>query len=254
VQLLLPVLGWRGLFWAVALLLALAAAMVFMRVPADTPVARPADGLDVGYLHIARHPMFMRTAPLAFFVYGGMIAVQALWAGPWLVRVAGLSPLEAARGLFVLNLAMLAAFFAWGWVSPRLHARGWGATRLIRAGLPVSLAIGALAVWRGPEAGAWTWTAYCAASTGVALSLQQVGQAYPPALAGRALSAYNLVVFAGVFAAQWGIGLAVDVLRALGLGEVSAFRGAFALWGCCGVASAWWFAVRRPHADATTHP
>ena len=28
-------------------------------------------------------------APLGFFSYGGLIAVQALWAGPWLTQVAG---------------------------------------------------------------------------------------------------------------------------------------------------------------------
>jgi hypothetical protein len=40
--------------------------------------------------------------------------------------------------------------------------------------------------------------------------------AFPSALAGRALSAYNLVIFIGVFVVQWGIGLLVDAFRALG--------------------------------------
>ena len=41
--------------------------------------------------------------------------------------------------------------------------------------------------------------------------------AFSPAQAGRALSAYNLVIFAGIFCIQWGLGLMVDVLRAGGL-------------------------------------
>ena len=44
-------------------------------------------------------------------------------------------------------------------------------------------------------------------STFVALAQPAVGMAFPPSLAGRALSAYNLVIFAGVFVVQWGIGL-----------------------------------------------
>jgi hypothetical protein len=57
-------------------------------------------------------------APLGFFNYGGMIAVQSLWAGPWLVRVAGYDPVQAAQGLFTINLAMLATFWTWGLLNP----------------------------------------------------------------------------------------------------------------------------------------
>jgi hypothetical protein len=43
---------------------------------------------------------------------------------------------------------------------------------------------------------------------------------------GRALSAYNLVIFIGVFALQWGIGLMVDAFKSVGWTEVAAFQGA----------------------------
>lgn len=245
VQWLLPVIGWRGLFWVVAAAFAVAMAAIALLVPRDPPPAAAAATGGDGYRVIVRAPVFATYAPLAFFVYGGMIAVQALWAGPWLVQVAGSSPAEAARGLFVLNVAMLGTFFAWGFASPRLHAAGWDSARLMAVGVPLSLVIGALAVVRGADAGAGHWALYCVASTVASLSMQRVGESYPAALAGRALSAYNLVIFAGVFAAQWGIGAAVDGLRALGWSTLSAYRGAFALWGCCGAASALWFAVRR---------
>lgn len=246
VQWLLPAIGWRGLFWVVAAAFAVSMAAIAALVPRDAPAApHPAGGGDGGYRAVLRAPVFATYAPLAFFVYGGMIAVQALWAGPWLVQVAGATPGEAAQGLFVLNVAMLATFFAWGFASPRLHAAGWDSARLIAVGVPLSLAVGAAAVVRGSDAGAWHWALYCTTSTVASLSMQRVGEAYPAALAGRALSAYNLVIFAGVFAAQWGIGVAVDALRAAGWSTVSAYRGAFALWGCCGAASALWFALRR---------
>ena len=61
-------------------------------------------------------------------------------------------------------------------------------------------------------------------STFVALAQPAVGMAFPPALAGRALSAYNLVIFCGVFVVQWGIGLAGGRLRRAGLETVDAFR------------------------------
>ncbi len=248
VQLLLPVLGWRGLFWGVALLLTLAAVLVLLRVPADTPVARPAGGPEVGYLHIARHPMFMRTAPLAFFVYGGMIAVQSLWAGPWLTRVSGWSAAEAAQGLFGINLAMLVAFGTWGLVMPRLVHRGLHAMRLMAWGLPLPLLLLAVIVLLGREAGAAHWAAWCVACTFVSTSQPAVGAAFPAHQAGRALSAFNLVIFAGVFCVQWGLGLLIDALRAMGWSDDAAFRCAFAAFGLCGLAAYGWFLRHRPQA------
>lgn len=74
-----------------------------------------------------------KMAPLAFFNYGGMVAMQTLWAGPWMIRVAGYTPLKSATGLFWINACMLVTFWSWGMVNPwlPLARRGWHATRLI---------------------------------------------------------------------------------------------------------------------------
>ncbi|MEY2780677.1 MAG: hypothetical protein RL307_381, partial [Pseudomonadota bacterium] len=48
--------------------------------------------------------------------------------------------------------------------------------------------------------------------------------------AGRALSAYNLVIFLGVFVIQWGYGLMVDALQSQGIGKVDAYRWALAIF------------------------
>lgn len=248
VQLLLPALGWRGLFWTLALLLALAAALVAVFVPRDEAMAPAADGPAVSYLDIARHPIFVRTAPLAFFVYGGLIAVQSLWAGPWLTRVSGWTAAEAAQGLFGINLAMLLAFGAWGLVMPRLVRRGLHAMRLMAWGLPLPLLLLALIVALGRDAGAAHWAAWCVACTFVSTSQPAVGAAFPADQAGRALSAFNLLIFAGVFCIQWGLGLLIDGLRGAGWSDDAAFRCAFAAFGLCGLVAYGWFLRRRPQA------
>ena len=192
------------------------------------------------YRDIARHPMFVRMAPLGFFLYGGLIAIQSLWAGPWLTRVHGATPTQAAQGLFLVNLCMLFAFLAWGVVMPRLTLRGWTAERLMRTGLLPSLVGLLVLVWLGPAAGAGAWALWCVSATMVTLSQPAVGQAFETALAGRALSAFNLVIFSGVFVLQWSIGLVIDALMAAGFSEVRAFQGAiggFAL--CCWLSWAW---------------
>jgi predicted MFS family arabinose efflux permease len=252
VQWLLPVLGWRGLFWTVAALLALGMLALALAVPRDAPPssATVAAAPAPGYAAIVRHPLFVAMAPLGFWLYGGMIAVQALWAGPWLTRVAGQTAGEAAQGLFIVNLAMLCTFAAWGAVMPRLVRRGWTAPRIMRRGIPLALGLLALNIALGPQAGALHWAAWCVACTAVSVSQPAVGAAFPAAQAGRALSAFNLVIFSGVFTVQWGVGLTVDALRALGLGEVDAFRGAMgALLLLCAVSFAW-FLQRMRAIDA----
>jgi predicted MFS family arabinose efflux permease len=246
VQWLLPLLGWRGLFWWVACLLLLAMVLIVWLVPRDEPAAfaTHADAVP-GYGVIFGHPYFVRLAPLAFVLYGGLVAVQSLWAGPWLTDVAGRSPAQAAQGLFLINLAMLCAFFSWGVLMPPLRRRGVTVNGLIALGVPMSLALLALAIALGSSAGAVMWAAWCVCCTVVSLSQPALAQVFPPALAGRALSAYNLVIFAGVFCVQWSIGLAIDALVSSGWSRPDAVRAAFTLFGLCAAASYGWFLLRR---------
>jgi predicted MFS family arabinose efflux permease len=240
VQWLLPVTGWRGLFWWLALMLVLTMAVLWWRVPGWARGANAGalpSAAPIGYRHIAHHPFFRQMLPIGFVNYGGMVAVQTLWAGPWLVQVAGDSPERAAFGLFAINLSMLTAFWLWGLVNPWLVRRGLVPERLMAWGLPLSLLVLLAIVWLGPRAGWPLWALFCVSSTLVSLAQPAVAQALPPEAAGRALSAYNLVIFAGIFCLQWAIGLAVDGLSALGWDTVASFRGAVALFGLCCLAA-----------------
>ena len=252
VQWLLPLTGWRGLFAAVAGLLLVGVLLIWRLVPADAPAAVAPGQAGGGYRQVFAHPAFRRVAPLGFFAYGGMIAMQSLWIGPWLTQVGGASPAQAAQGLFAVNLAMLLAFLCWGWVMPRLMRRGWAGERLIARAWPASVLCLAWIIWRADQAGAVSWAAWCVLTSVVSLSQPAVGQAFPAALAGRALSAFNLVIFAGVFCLQWGIGLAIDGLRAQGMALVPAYRWAFAAYGLTCVLSFAWLMGGRWRAGVGT--
>lgn len=239
VQWLVPLVGWRPIFLALALLLLLAGALIAWRAPAWTG-PRGNTGLPPshsGYAAVWRHPYFRAMAPVGFFCYGGLLAVQTLWAAPWMVKVAGYSALQAATGLFWINVAMLCTFWFWGLVNPWLARRGLHADRLMTLGLPLSFVFLAIIIVVGDRYAAWTGVLlvfYCIACSFITPSQPAVGMAFTSEVAGRALSAYNLVIFAGVFAIQWGIGLMVDGLMALGASQTLSFRLAFAAFlGCC---------------------
>lgn len=242
VQWMLPYWGWRGLFMVLAALLLLAMLLIAIFAPKAAPEATAQAG---GRYHIMRHPTFIALAPLGFFSYGGLIAIQSLWAGPWLTQVSGWSAAQAAGGLFGINLGMLVAFMSWGVVMPLLVRAGLHARHVITWCLPASVVMLGLIAALGAGAGAWHWAAWCVLSSCVTLSQPAVGQAFPTAWAGRALSAFNLVIFGGVFCLQWGIGLAVDALVALGWSRPASFQGAMGLFALCCALSQLWFLIRQ---------
>ena len=253
VQWLVPVIGWRPLFWALAALILLSMAVIALAVPPWQPGAVDPGTRPGSYAQVWRDPYFRRVAPIGFFSYGGLIAMQSLWAGPWLVRVAGYPPLAAAGGLFAINASMMATFLAWGALNPRLARQGISANRLIACGLPLSLAMLATIIVAGQSAGAGSWALFCVSCSFVALAQPAVGMAFPPALAGRALSAFNLVIFSGVFVVQWGIGLLIDGFAAAGLDTVDCFRAAMSVFLACTLAAyAYFMLANRDNRRAAT--
>jgi predicted MFS family arabinose efflux permease len=240
VQQLLPLMGWRGLFWLVAWLIVLSMLAVAWATPRE-PATGLVDRMPGGYLDIVCHPVFVRATPLAFFTYGGLLAMQSLWAGPWLTQIAAQTAEQAAQGLFLINLCMLISFLCWGSAMPQLVRRGLSAERLIAMGWPFGAFVLAANIALGPQAGAAWWALWCVATSVITLSQPAVAQAFPKSQSGRALSAFNLVIFAGVFVNQWGIGLVIDALAAAGWERVNSYRAAFGLFLLCSLCSGAWF-------------
>ncbi len=255
VQWLMPIWGWRALFVMLAVMVVVTMVLMAWVVPrwktvkAETADAQTRLDDDGSYREIWKSAYFWRMTPIGFFSYGGMVAIQTLWAGPWMTQVAGWTAGEAAQGLFFINLAMLLTFWVWGLITPALSRKGIPVERLIAWGLPVSfVAIGTLA-WMGPAVGsaaALGLALLCMSSTFVALAQPAVGMAFPTHLAGRALSAYNLVVFVGVFVVQWGIGLLVDAGRVMGLEKSASYQWALACFGLCSLLSWVFFLLKKP--------
>ena len=250
VQWLLPIIGWRWIFVGLAALIVTAMLLMTWLLPpwqdpSQAPPPAPRESLWASYAPVWRHPYFRCNVPMGFFNYGGMIAMQTLWAGPWMIKVAGYTPVEAATGLFGINVTMLVVFWLWGLLTPKLFARGITANQLMTWGVPLSLAVQALIIWRGESAGALEWTLFCMTSSFVSLAQPAVGMAFPSELAGRALSAYNLVMFLGVFVVQWSMGLLIDGFTSWGWALVPSYQGAMGVFMTCCVLAYGFFLSRK---------
>lgn len=230
VTLALPLIGWRGVFWIVAALLLMVSAAIFLLlrdVEARFALAAPgavAGTNDGGYRSIFGNAYFWRMGVLGLVNHGIFFALQTLWAGPWMVTVLGKTQQQTGEILFVFNLVLMLSYLALGWSAPRLVARGWNVHRLIAIGIAgMVLAQSAMLLTQSPAAWLlWLPLALCVPVTTLVQS--HVGMAFPASLAGRANSAYNLQLFIGAFATQWGFGLVIDALKDHGASPVDAFR------------------------------
>jgi MFS family permease len=241
VAMLMPVIGWRGVFWAMAAMIILSAALLFLRLkPVEkdmlrlqSSVAAPPEAPG-GYRAIFTDPYFRRMALLSGVYQGGFMAIQTLWAGPWMVNVLGLSVDEASRVLFLFNLFLMFSYVGLSWWAPRYVSYGGRpgipALRVVTYGLALSMLI-QLAMLLFPHPWAWVfWLIFALVVTVTTLAQTHVSLSFPSSQAGRANSAFNLTLFIGAFALQWGMGLLIDVFMSQGWSQPSAIRMAWATY------------------------
>jgi hypothetical protein len=84
---------------------------------------------------------------------------------------------------------------------------------------------------------------WCALTSVIALTQPAVAQAFPKEQAGRALSAFNLAIFSGVFAWQWGMGLAIDAMVGAGWDRAASHRAAMAMLLLGTTAAGLWYGL-----------
>jgi MFS family permease len=224
----LPLLGWRGVFWISAVLLATIGAAMWRLLPrGHERAAGPVTGFVAsmgGYREVFRSGYFWRMTMTAGIVQGGFVSMQSLWVGPWLDTVLGFTGGPRADRLFAFNLALLASYLVLGLLAPRVGPDRAALARIVTVGTLAVVAVEFAIAWAdGPRAW-WAWIGYAVAATTFILVQPRVGLSFPTHLAGRALTGFNLVVFGWMFLSQWGFGVAIDAFRAQGFGEVQAFR------------------------------
>lgn len=248
----LDLTGWRTIFVGLAALTLASAAWIFIAIPDEAP-GRKAEGLRAqlaGLGAIFRSAHFWRFAPLGMFVTGGFMAVQSLWSLSWLMQVNGYARAYAAEHLAAMGSAMLVAYVAIGLLATRLARRGLPPVALLGGGLALSLLTLTLIVGEVTAHTVALWIAYGAFSSFGTLAYSQTAAGFPLAVSGRANTAFNLLVFAGAFSLQWGIGLNIDLLRDAGHNAADAQRITFACLLGMQILAFVWFVVagRRQRA------
>ena len=230
VQILLPIIGWRWIFGLIAILILIVILLTLLFIPKWENEVKNQEEKAGSLSDVWNNKFFRSTIPLGLFNYGGMVAVQTLWAGPWMVRVAGYNPLESATGLFWINVTMLFAFFIFGYILPKITKLGFETIKLMKIGLPISYLTLIIIIVSGENAGAIHFTIYLLTSIVLTLTQPAVALSFPTSLAGKSLTSFNLLIFVGTFIMQWGIGLIIDFCLYLGKEEVQSFKISFTIY------------------------
>jgi MFS family permease len=225
VQFFLPIIGWRAIFLSLALLTLACIILVVIFIPKWQPKSIDNKHLNESKLStVWKNPLFKSLVPMGFFSYGGLFAIQTLWAGPWMIRVSGYTPEESAQGLFIIYLCMLISFLVWGYFVPKFSKNVNDAIRLLKIGAPLSLCVLMLIIYLGPKAGSIHWALFIVSSIFLSLTQPAVGMAFSLSNAGKALTSFNLLIFIGAFFIQWIIGLIIDAGIAFNLSEIDSFK------------------------------
>jgi predicted MFS family arabinose efflux permease len=206
------VTDWRGLFVGLTVLTVLVAIAVWLVVP-DKPVTTPATSLrdqGRGVWQIFSSLAFWRAAPWATFSQATFMALQSLWAGPWLRDVAGLERSAVAVVLFATAAAMVSGYIFMGIVAERLSRSGIRPMAVAGVGMLLFMSCQAAIMleWHLPPM--LLWAVFGFSGTSGILVYADLSQRFPANLAGRVNTGLNLLVFIAAFCAQWGVGAVID--------------------------------------------
>lgn len=249
---LLPVLGWRGVFFALTAVIIAVAVALFFTVP-DRDGGAERGSLGAQWRQLARifvSRPFWRFAPFMTLFAGGFMALQGLWAVPWFITVEGLTREAAAQHLLGMGVAALAGFFAIAAFATPIIRRGLTPSTLL--GITLGLAwLSLAAILAGVRPALPLWMSMSFFFSVTTLGYVALGGYYAPALFGRVSTALNLMAFVGAFSLQWGIGVLVDLFTAGGWPAAQAFRGAFAVLALLQLLGWGWFVLegRREQAQ-----
>lgn len=205
---------WRGLFVILAAATLVAGILILFVVP-EKPASTAEGTLReqvAEILSIYRSAYFWRLTPLMFTSASAAMAIQGLWAGPWLADVAGLPREEIAPVLLATAAAFTLGVFLSG---------PFAATLQRLAGLSIAASCNVAAILHTaamlwlvslPDISPYIpWMIFGFLGTITSLAFAGLAERFPPTQIGRANTACNVLVFATAFGYQYGIGAIIEL-------------------------------------------
>lgn len=252
--------GWRAVFIALACVTALVALAIWTVVPRRGE-ARVAGGEGLGRQLRALGTIysdreFWRVVPIITVSCGSHIAVQTLWAGPWLADVGGLERDAVAAILTLMAASFTVGILGGGGLADWVRRFGWGPLSIMSAATVLYIVSVAGLLWAPVAWMVPLWIVFAATGQLGILGYPHLSEHFGAALAGRAGTAINLLVFGTAFAMQYGIGTVLDRFPPAEGGGYPAEAYAAALGMVLGllVVAFLWMVLQKPPIPGSTAP
>ena len=225
--------GWRTGYAALAGLSALSWLLIYLRVHEPPPLAPPPAERETWGQALLRFGELL-TVPhtwgilvLGMSGYAAFLSLRGLWLAPLLMDRFHLSLVDSGNVALALSLIALFAPGLSGQLDPgTARRRRWIANAsLLMAALFVALAL----LQHAAASVALILLMGLLSGYGV-LQYADVRASYPPALTGRALSAYTMAMFLGVALMQWFTGIVATWAQPWGVDAHTAVMLAIAAW------------------------
>lgn len=210
--------NWRGVFTALSLFTLVTAGLVFLVVPArKLPSGQETLQAQMrGIREVFTSRTFWRTAPLTTMSQATFLAIQGLWAGPWLTHVAGIDRNEVAHVLFWMAVSMVAGFIILGTLASRAERFRISVGTTAVSGMTLFMGVQFLLLL-GPSQWMFPlWLTFGFFGTSGIVAYSALSQSFPVHLSGRVTTAVNMLVFIAAFIGQWAIGGIIDLFTPTG--------------------------------------
>jgi len=192
---------------------------------------------------VYKSPVFWRIAPWSVTSQAAFMAIQTLWAGPWLRDVAGYDRMAMARGLLLIAAAMVAGFALIGALAARLSRSGIKPLHVSVCGMGSFMVIQGLIILHITSLTLPLWILFGFFGAAGVLNYAILCQGFPGHLAGRVNTGLNVIVFVVTFGGQWGIGEIINLWPVLldGRYAPAGYQAGFGLMLGMQVLSVIWF-------------
>lgn len=212
--------GWRSVFYGLAAIALLEAALVLLVIKDPKRIETAAHTDDGSILHGLRDLVRLRTLwllwPLMAVSYGILITERGLWVGPYLSEVHGLAPIPRGNVIFVMAVAIALGALAYGPLETYLRRRK---PIVLGGSLAAGVSLAVLAWLTAPPLWLCTLLLGLFGFAGMTYGplMAHVRLFLPDRLLGRGMTFANFLCMSGAGLLQVWSGSAVAQMKASGL-------------------------------------
>lgn len=237
-------LGWRHMFFVLAALTTLVAIVVF--TTPEKPNTRSTESFKrqlQALADILKSSVFWTYAPMTASGLGGFVALQGLWAVPWLMDVSGETRDGAAFHMLLTTVAMVCGWLATATLVDPLRRLGVSPGHFMTiCNLIGLLLMGCLWLGVGDTRLIWFLRGVFYAVGNIAFA--DLTARFAPTLAGRVNTALNFCTFMGAFGVQIGYGILLNSLTQSGWTLVQSHQVAFGILTVLQGAGLFWYLLK----------